>query len=151
MRLTKCVRCEKPFSSKAKRCPNCGASAPGHTLLIVLGAGAALLTAGAVFLGGPALLHSGAASLSAPDPAQTPLVTLGQFNSIEDSMGYDDVTQIIGKPGVEDDSDRAQSGQFGAIPDVETKRYTWTNPDGSSMTLTFRNGELVVKQQVNLR
>src|SRR5258708_6499203 len=71
-------------------------------------------------------------------------VTLAKYNSLQvGTMTYQDVCGIMGSPGAK----TAQELGPGFVIQV----YVWQNPDGSSVTATFRSYVLAAKAQNGLR
>lgn len=77
------------------------------------------------------------------------VVTLDEFNQIANGMSYSDVTTIIGESGTEVSSG-ATPEVPGVMESVDTKIYSWENPDGSNMLATFQNDALINKAQAGL-
>ncbi|MFC1688094.1 hypothetical protein ACFL07_00355 [Pseudomonadota bacterium] len=74
--------------------------------------------------------------------APAPVVTMAEFNRIENGMTYAQVRQIIGASGEE----ISRSDLAG----YTTVMYTWTNSNGSNMNAMFQNGGLITKAQFGL-
>lgn len=81
----------------------------------------------------------------APDVA-----TMDEYNQIQTGMSYDQVQGIMGTPGEEvSHSDVPSPG--GMVQGVSMEMYMWKNDNGSSMSTTFQNGQLIQKGQFGLR
>lgn len=80
----------------------------------------------------------------APDVA-----TMDEYNQIQTGMSYDQVQGIMGTPGEEvSHSDVPSPG--GMVQGVSMEMYMWKNDNGSSMSATFQNGQLIQKGQFGL-
>ena len=75
-------------------------------------------------------------------PITRPVVTLAQYEAIQNGMTYEQVAQIIGSAGEE--MSRAEMAGF------ESASYSWQNPDGSNVMAVFSNGALQTKAQFGL-
>lgn len=74
--------------------------------------------------------------------APKPVVTMAEFNRIENGMTYEAVTKIIGAAGqLQSQSD---------IAGYSTVMYSWMNSNGSNMNAMFQNNKLVQKAQFGL-
>lgn len=63
--------------------------------------------------------------------------TLAKYLRLEDGMSYEEVVGICNRRGTE----LSRSN----IAGIRTVMYSWSNPDGSNMNVTFQNGGLVGK------
>lgn len=70
------------------------------------------------------------------------VVTMAQFERVQEGMSYDAVVRIIGAPGKEE----RRMNLGGTI----TVWYSWTNPNGSSLAAGFQNGRLFMKVKGDL-
>jgi len=77
-----------------------------------------------------------------------PIVTLGEFEQIEESMSYQEVVDIIGDPGI---AAIPSTGPEDDDVDVEISMHVWQNSDASNMSATFENDQLIKKTQLYLR
>jgi hypothetical protein len=66
-------------------------------------------------------------------------ITMAQYHAIQPAMSYQEVVNILGRPGVE-----AGRGE-------NVVSYHWQNPDGSTVAANFVNGRMIVKVPVMLR
>jgi hypothetical protein len=66
-------------------------------------------------------------------------ISRAQYQVLQDGMSYQEVVQILGRPGVE-------SGRAGNYVD-----YLWYNPDGSALAAGFVDGRMTVKNPAMLR
>ncbi|SJZ52992.1 DUF3862 domain-containing protein [Selenihalanaerobacter shriftii] len=71
------------------------------------------------------------------------IYTKRQFEKIQTSMTYDEVTNLLGNDG--NVVSRSSASLY------NTAAYLWQNQDGSNMTITFQNGEVISKRQNGLR
>ena len=71
------------------------------------------------------------------------VVTLNDYNQIAPGITYQEAVTIIGTKGTE----LARSSVLG----FETVIYTWSNPLGSNMNVTFQNNRFVSKAQFGLK
>jgi hypothetical protein len=76
-------------------------------------------------------------------------ITLAEYNTVADGMTYEMVCTIIGSQGVESASNFME-GVPGVMESVKTVMYSWQNENGSNMTATFQNGNMVMKAQFGL-
>jgi hypothetical protein len=72
-----------------------------------------------------------------------PVVTLAEYDSIQDGMSYQQVCNTVGAMGVE----VLQAGGSG----YSTSSYLWVNSDDSRMSVAFLNGKMFFKAQKGLR
>jgi len=79
-------------------------------------------------------------SLGASEP---PVVTLADYEQILEGMTYEQVRTIIGASGEE--LSRSDLGGY------MTVMYSWSNGNGSNMSVMFQNGALLNKAQFGLR
>ncbi len=77
-----------------------------------------------------------------------PIVTLAEFEQIEERMSYQEVVDIIGDPGIVTAPSTVLESDTG---DVETSVYVWQNSDASNMNATFQNNQLFRKAQLYLK
>lgn len=77
-----------------------------------------------------------------------PIVTLAEFEQIEERMSYQEVVDIIGDPGIVTAPSTVLESDTG---DVETSVYVWQNSDSSNMNATFQNNQLFRKGQLYLK
>ena len=114
-------------------------------LLVALGAVLVLIVPGACgmgivgvgsFLNGIEVHHPEAVERAAP------IVTLAEYEQIEQTMSYREVVDVIGDPGI--------AIAPSAALDAETSSYLWRNDDASNMQATFRDDQLLTKSQVSL-
>ncbi len=84
----------------------------------------------------PPLGRSGTAALPV-------VVTLAEYNAIQDGMTYEQTARIIGASGEE--LSRSEIAGF------TTVMYSWSNRGGSNMNAMFQNGRLVSKAQFGLK
>ncbi len=72
-----------------------------------------------------------------------PIVTMDEYNRVQQGMTYEQVVDIVGEEGQE----------VGRTLDLRTKTvlYRWANPDGSYMVAMFQNGRVAQKAQYGLK
>lgn len=70
-------------------------------------------------------------------------VTLAEYSAIQTYMTYEEVADLLGKPGKE------VSNSY--IAGYSTVMYMWQNRDGSNMNAMFQNGKLIQKAQAGLK
>lgn len=70
-------------------------------------------------------------------------ITYQSYARVQTYMTYDEVTEIIGKPG--------QELSRSYVAGYDTVMYQWVNGDGSNMNALFQNDRLVQKAQFGLR
>ena len=75
--------------------------------------------------------------------AASPVVTMGQFQSISEGMSVDEVKSIMRSDG-ELQVSNAMPGYTGEI-------RMWQNPDGSNMSIQFQNGKVITRAQYGLK
>lgn len=71
-----------------------------------------------------------------------PVVTMSEFNRIENGLSYADVVQIIGASG--------QEMSRSDVAGITTVMYSWSNSNGSNMNAMFQDGKLISKAQFGL-
>lgn len=79
-----------------------------------------------------------------------PVVTMEEYQQIQNGMSYQQVVQIIGQPG-EESARNHMDGVPGVMESLETVAYSWVNPGGSNMNAMFQNDKLMQKAQFGLR
>lgn len=77
-------------------------------------------------------------------------VSLSEYMQLADGMSYAQATKVLGMPGIETASGN-MPGVPGIMPSINTKCYSWQNPGGSNILLTFQNDRLIMKAQAGLR
>ena len=75
--------------------------------------------------------------------------TSNMYKNIETGMTYQRVSQIMGDNG-RLDFEATNPGIDGFTKETVDKVYTWTNPNGSSITITFEDGKVFQKMQSGL-
>jgi hypothetical protein len=119
-------------------------------LLVALGAVLVLIVPGACgmgivgvgsFLNGIEVHHPEAVERAAP------IVTLAEYEQIEQTMSYREVVDVIGDPGIAIAPSAAPEASHG---DASNSRYLWRNDDASNMKATFRDDQLLTKSQMFL-
>lgn len=107
---------------------------------------AALITATALAAAAPSVFNL-KTELSARQPAaqeMSQIVTLSEFEQVRSGATIAQVSLLLGRSGEE--VSRLET------PDAPvTSLYTWHNPDGSRIKVTFENGAVVAKAQSDLR
>jgi len=83
-------------------------------------------------------------------PQQQPVVTMHEYQRIQNGMSYRQVVSIIGQEG-EEISRNFIEGAPGVMEDIETVMYQWQNTGGSNMNAMFQNDKLMQKAQFGLR
>jgi hypothetical protein len=66
-------------------------------------------------------------------------IRMAQYHAIQEGMSYQEVVNILGRPGVE----TSRGGNL--------VNYHWLNPDGSHLGILFTNGQAGPKEQGGLR
>ena len=128
-KLVKCKTCGADIAKDAKTCPSCGARhKKGHPILGIL---LILLARGII---GSALGGTEEKSL-----------TLEKFNAVETGMSYSQVVDIVGFEG-----ELGSQVDIGMGSEYKTEIYTWSNPGGSNMNVTFQGGKAISKAQFGL-
>jgi len=79
-----------------------------------------------------------------------PVVSMSEFNEIQNGMSYRQVVEIIGSEGNLISSNH-MDGVPGVMAPIDTVMYQWTNPGGSNMLAMFQNDSLNTKSQFGLR
>lgn len=79
-----------------------------------------------------------------------PVITMSNYQQIQNGMSYQQVVQIIGKAG-EEISRSHIAGVPGVMESVDTVFYQWVNPGGSNMNAMFQNDKLIQKAQIGLK
>jgi len=74
--------------------------------------------------------------------APKPVVTMAEFDRIENGMSYPEVIGIIGASG--------QQMSSSDVAGISTVMYSWANSNGSNMNAMFQNGKLISKAQFGL-
>lgn len=69
-------------------------------------------------------------------------ITMDLYNKIENGMTYDQVKGILGEGELSSES---------KIMDSDSKMYSYVNKDGSNASLTFSDGKMDTKSQLNLK
>jgi hypothetical protein len=80
-----------------------------------------------------------------PEPEPRDIVTLAEYNQVQNGMTYEQVVQIVGFEGTFDGEERVtdDSGR-----PVRLTAYTWKNGSfGGYMNTVFQDGRLVMKDQ----
>jgi hypothetical protein len=75
--------------------------------------------------------------------ATPPIVTLDEYQRLEDGISYREAVEIIGTDG--DEVSRSD------VAGYRTVMYSWSNSGGSNMNAMFQNDKLVNKAQFGLR
>ncbi len=124
------------------------------TIIKILGIVALLLF---ILMGGTCVLAMGSCgvameeanrgqSTSSSGEAQEDVITMADFNRLQEGMSYERVVGVLGREG----KVMSEGGsQWGA----HTVMYSWENPGimQGNMNAMFQNGELVSKSQFGLR
>jgi hypothetical protein len=92
----------------------------------------------------------GGGSSSGSSFSLQPVVTMAEYQQLQNGMSYQQVVQVIGQPG-EEASRNHMDGVPGVMESVETVMYQWINPGGSNMNAMFQNDKLIQKAQFGLR
>lgn len=126
----------KPQKSWVKRgCLGCGGAT--IALLIIIGVVAAM---------------SGGKSgkTATPFSISQDVVTLDEYNRLQNGISYKQAVEIIGAEGTENASN-AMPGVPGVMAPIETKSYIWQNRNGSNVILMFQNDKMMQKAQALLK
>jgi hypothetical protein len=81
-----------------------------------------------------------------PEPAaNSPRISLSEFNNISEGMTYEQAVKIIGSNG--------ELMSESSVGGISTKMYTWKGEGslGANANAMFQNGKLITKAQVGLR
>ncbi len=77
------------------------------------------------------------------------LITLDQYNRIQNGMKYDQVVKILGKEGTFE-GEQTEKDDFGG--QMTARQYSWKNGSfGGFMDVTFVNGGVAMKTQYGLK
>lgn len=116
---------------------------PGEVVAIVIGVVIVL------FLISPFVFSCNSGNGASIPYVGPPVVSLSEYNRIQNGMSYRDVVAIIGTEGTEISSNHID-GVPGVIEDIDTVMYEWRNPSGAGMNAIFQNNRLVSKSQFGL-
>jgi hypothetical protein len=83
---------------------------------------------------GPGASPSPTGTAPSPDPG---IITLAQFNRVQNGMTYAEVVAIFGREGE-------------LLPSTRIKAYRWSNPNGSLVRLIFSADRVADKEQQRL-
>lgn len=84
----------------------------------------------------------GLASSLTPEVPSDTVVTMAEFDRIQEGMTYGEVVKIIGSAG----ELLSQSN----IAGMKAEMYAWKNANGSNMNAMFQEGSLIQKSQFGL-
>lgn len=134
-----CQECGAVLDNK-RRCPECGKRYPKKNtpLSIVV-----MILSILFFIGVCIYVFGG--GFGGPDPG---LITLSEFNAIENGMTYEQVVNIVGSEG-----DVLSSVDLGIGAEYASAMYTWEGDGstGANANVTFQGGKVISKAQFGLK
>jgi hypothetical protein len=77
------------------------------------------------------------------------VVDFGEAQAIRPGMTYQTVAQMIGSPGHV--RRPAEYIEGGLMPNPGEVVYVWTNPNGSNLTVAFRDGRVIGSASYDLK
>lgn len=143
-----CPKCKNKLTSTMDSCPVCGTPISRKwyqknspvTIVIMIAALAFLAVAIFFFLNPP---FDSPSSNNSDDTGV--IISLSEFNEIENGMNYEQVCEIIGGEGTLFSESQEKDSP------IQLAVYTWNGESmGSSASFTFQNGELIQKAQLGL-
>ena len=137
----KCKYCQTDIPKKAKVCPNCKKNLKSHGCL----AGVSIFLCVIVVCIFIAALSGSKDEISEDISESTAeLITLDEFNTIQNGMSYEEVVEIIGSEG------EASSTATGG--DITTSIYMWKGKGsvGANANVTFIDNKVSAKAQFGL-
>ena len=110
----KCKYCQTDIPKKAKVCPNCKKNLKSHGCL----AGVSIFLCVIVVCIFIAALSGSKDEISEDiSEATAELITLDEFNTIQNGMSYEEVVEIIGSEG--------EASSTATVGDITTSIYMW--------------------------
>ncbi len=137
----KCKYCQTDIPKKAKVCPNCKKNLKSHGCL----AGVSIFLCVIVVCIFIAALSGSKDEISADlSEATAELITLDEFNTIQNGMSYEEVVEIIGSEG--------EASSTATVGDITTSIYMWKGKGsvGANANVTFIDNEVSAKAQFGL-
>ncbi len=151
-----CPQCGHiPSSAAASFCGKCGARLPPVKIKWLLAFGALIVMMGVSYVGMMVLdfalnterkveqnIRTTIRDIQTPptpQPLRKALVSMSHYNQLSPGMSYTEVVQLVGDPGTQ--------LSYQELAGYVTYSYSWQNPDGSNLLITFQNHRLVNKAQ----
>lgn len=134
--MKQCKYCKSEIDDKATICPNCRKKQKKHGVLRWI-IGVPLLLIGVLIIIAIATGGSG--------EDDSALMTMEEFEAIENGMTYEEVVNIVGGEG--ELSNTASSGDY----TIELYSWTGNGSANSNANVTFQNGVVTGKAQVGLK
>lgn len=137
----KCKYCQTDIPKKAKVCPNCKKNLKSHGCL----AGVTIFLCVIVVCIFVAALSGSKDEISEElSEATAELITLDEFNTIQNGMSYEEVVEIIGSEG--------EASSTATVGDITTSIYMWKGKGsiGANANVTFINNKVSAKAQFGL-
>ena len=137
----KCKYCQTDIPKKAKVCPNCKKNLKSHGCL----AGVSIFLCVIVVCIFIAALSGSKDEISADlSEATAELITLDEFNTIQNGMSYEEVVEIIGSEG--------EASSTATVGDITTSIYMWKGKGsiGANANVTFIDNKVSAKAQFGL-
>ncbi len=137
----KCKYCQTDIPKKAKVCPNCKKNLKSHGCL----AGVSIFLCVIVVCIFIAALSGSKDEISEDiSEATAELITLDEFNTIQNGMSYEEVVEIIGSEG--------EASSTATVGDITTSIYMWKGKGsvGANANVTFIDNKVSAKAQFGL-
>lgn len=137
----KCKYCQTDIPKKAKVCPNCKKNLKSHGCL----AGVSIFLCVIVVCIFIAALSGSKDEISEDiSEATAELITLDEFNTIQNGMSYEEVVEIIGSEG--------EASSTATVGDITTSIYMWKGKGsvGANANVTFIDNKVTAKAQFGL-
>ena len=137
----KCKYCQTDIPKKAKVCPNCKKNLKSHGCL----AGVSIFLCVIVVCIFIAALSGSKDEISKElSEATAELITLDEFNTIQNGMSYEEVVEIIGSEG--------EASSTATVGDITTSIYMWKGKGsiGANANVTFIDNKVSAKAQFGL-
>lgn len=137
----KCKYCQTDIPKKAKVCPNCKKNLKSHGCL----AGVTIFLCVIVVCIFVAALSGSKDEISEElSEATAELITLDEFNTIQNGMSYEEVVEIIGSEG--------EASSTATVGDITTSIYMWKGKGsvGANANVTFIDNKVSAKAQFGL-
>lgn len=137
----KCKYCQTDIPKKAKVCPNCKKNLKSHGCLAGVSIFLCVIVA-CIFI---AALSGSKDEISEDiSEATAELITLDEFNTIQNGMSYEEVVEIIGSEG--------EASSTATVGDITTSIYMWKGKGsvGANANVTFIDNKVSAKAQFGL-
>ena len=137
----KCKYCQTDIPKKAKVCPNCKKNLKSHGCLASISIFLCVIVV-CIFI---AALSGSKDEISADlSEATAELITLDEFNTIQNGMSYEEVVEIIGSEG--------EASSTATVGDITTSIYMWKGKGsiGANANVTFIDNKVSAKAQFGL-